>query len=170
MWRSDYSANEDAYPYGGMRNTKEEMESILSKFGATKKSTIVVYASNKHHDAARVWWQIKLLGHKDVRVLDGGLNAWLGAGYAAGDANPSVKATTYKAPAATTTPLATIDMVKKATDSSDWLILDTRTPEEKRRIKNKRRSSRSRNNSCLSSHKLDKRQQQRHNFKNSFRA
>jgi thiosulfate/3-mercaptopyruvate sulfurtransferase len=130
MWRSAYSAGNDVYPYGGMRNKAEEMENILASYGATKKSIIVVYASNKHHDAARLWWQIKLLGHKDVRFLDGGLNAWKGAGYETGNANPKVKNSGYKAPKATSVPLATLDMVKKATTSSDWLIIDTRTDAE----------------------------------------
>lgn len=128
MWRSDYSAAEGAYEYGGMRNTTEEMEAILSSFGATPESTIVVYASNKHHDAARLWWQIKSLGHEDVRYLDGGINAWLGAGYPVGDANPDVEATNYVAPNPTEDLLATLDDVVASLE--DGTVIDTRTPEE----------------------------------------
>ena len=130
MWRPDYSASEGVYPYGGMRNTDEQMETILSGFGATKKSTIVVYASGSHHDAARLWWQIKQLGHKDVRFLDGGLNAWAGAGYPTGDANPSVTKTGYKAPKAGDFKYADIDAVIAAIGDSDCVIIDTRTPGE----------------------------------------
>ncbi len=127
MWRSDYSAAEGVYKYGGMRNTTSEMETILSSFGATADSTIVVYAANSHHDAARLWWQIKLLGHKDVRYLDGGLNAWLGAGYPTGNANPSVDTSKYVANPSEDL-LATMEDVIAALENGT--VVDTRTPDE----------------------------------------
>lgn len=61
MWRGDYSAAEGEYAYDGMRNSVEDMEALLSKFGANTDTTIVVYAANAHHDAARLFWQIKTL-------------------------------------------------------------------------------------------------------------
>lgn len=134
MWRNDYSAKEGTYPYGGMANTVEEMEAILSKYGVEKDTTIVVYASNDHHDAARLWWQIKLLGHKDVRYLDGGLNAWIGAGYATGNANPSVEATNYKAPNPNTAALATFEDVVAALTAPNTVIVDTRSSDEEKGV------------------------------------
>ncbi|MGV8145474.1 MAG: sulfurtransferase [Alkaliphilus sp.] len=130
MWRGDYSAAEGVYNFGGMRNTKEEMEELLSSFGATPNSTIVVYAANSHHDAARLHWQIKMLGHEDVRFLDGGLNAWAGAGYPVGDANPTVEKSNYVAPNYSADTLADADMVKMALEDDEWIIIDTRSADE----------------------------------------
>lgn len=129
IWRSDYSAGDEAYNFGGIRTTTEQLESILSGFGGTADSTIVVYASNSHHDAARLWWQIKLLGHEDVRYLDGGLNAWIGSGYSVGNANPVVEATEYVAPNPSNELLADIDDVLKAL-SNDVVLIDARSEEE----------------------------------------
>ncbi|WP_281544227.1 rhodanese-like domain-containing protein [Grimontia sp. SpTr1] len=128
MWRPDYSAAKEAYEFDGMRNSVEEMESLLSSYGATPETTIVVYAANSHHDAARLFWQIKNLGHEDVRYLDGGLNAWIGEGFPTGNANPTVTASQYKAPAPQSeeSALATLDMVLAAQNTADWVILDTR--------------------------------------------
>lgn len=128
MWRDDYSAAEGVYPYGGMRNTQAEMEALLSSFGATPESTIVVYAANSHHDSARLWWQVKLLGHEDVRYLDGGLNAWLGAGYPVGGAAPAVTATEYKAPAPSLALVASIEDVVAALENGT--VIDTRSADE----------------------------------------
>lgn len=131
MWRNDYSAASDAYEFGGMRNDIEEMETILSNYGATKDSTIVVYAANSHHDAARLYWQIQSLGHADVRYLDGGLNAWIGSGYETGNANPTIAKTNYKAPAPNESKaLATLDMVLNAQTNDEWVIIDTRGNDE----------------------------------------
>lgn len=130
MWRGDYSAQEGEYPFGGMRGSVELMEGILSGYGATPESTIVVYASNSHHDAARLWWQIKSLGHEDVRYLDGGLNAWIGAGYPTGDAPAEKAASAYKAPGYTDAMLAELEDVIAALDDENVVLIDTRTEEE----------------------------------------
>ncbi|MGR5238055.1 sulfurtransferase [Vibrio alfacsensis] len=132
MWRNDYSAADGVYEFEGMSNSVEEMETILGSFGATADSTIVVYAAGSHHDAARLYWQIYNLGHEDIRYLDGGLNAWLGAGFPTGSANPSVAATSYKASNAQldNNTNATLEMVIKAQNNPDWVILDTRGNDE----------------------------------------
>lgn len=129
VWRGDYSANEGEYPFGGMSASVEKMEAFLSSFGVTKDTTIVVYAANAHHDAARLWFQIKGLGHKDVRYLDGGLNAWAGAGYPTGGSNPTVTATNYKATETENKYKATLDQVIAALDN-DTIIIDTRAADE----------------------------------------
>ena len=126
MWRDSYSAANGVYPFGGMRAEHQQMEAILSSFGATDDSTIVVYASNHHYDATRVYWQIKMLGHKDVRYLDGGLNAWIGAGYPTASANPTVEATKYKGPKVSEEMLASLDDVVAAINDDKVVIVDTR--------------------------------------------
>ncbi|MGR5471288.1 sulfurtransferase, partial [Vibrio astriarenae] len=67
-----------------------------------------------------------------IRYLDGGLNAWLGAGFPTGSENPSVAATQYDAPNAKqeNNALATLDMVIAAQNNPDWVILDTRSNDE----------------------------------------
>ncbi|OCH20071.1 thiosulfate sulfurtransferase [Aliivibrio fischeri] len=132
MWRDGYSAKEGTYEFDGMSNTTEEMEKILSSYGATPESTIVVYAATSHHDAARLFWQIEALGHSDIRYLDGGLNAWVGADLPTGNANPSVAQSDYQAsqPAHKHTALATLDMVIEAQNNDEWVIIDTRGNDE----------------------------------------
>lgn len=130
FWRGDYSADEGDYPYGGMSADVEKMEAFLSSMGVTEDTIVVTYASNSHHDAARLWFQLKSLGHEDVRYLDGGLNAWAGAGYPTGGSNPTVEASNYKAPNLNTDSLATLDNVIAALDDASVEILDTRDASE----------------------------------------
>ncbi len=130
MWRPDYSTPTEEYGFEGMRNETADMEEILSSYGATQESTIVVYAANDHHDAARLWWQVKMLGHENVKYLDGGLNAWAGAGYPTGNANPTVEATEYVAANPSFDTLANFEDVVEALTDENTVIIDTRTEAE----------------------------------------
>lgn len=129
-WRSDYSSTEDEYAFEGMRCSPEAMQEKLSQYGATKDTTIVVYAANKHYDATRLLWQLRNAGHKDVRILDGGLNAWLGAGYPVGNNQPERPATNYTIDSVSTDDLATFDDVINALDDPNSVIIDVRSDEE----------------------------------------
>ncbi|MEM0976401.1 MAG: 3-mercaptopyruvate sulfurtransferase [Pseudomonadota bacterium] len=51
-----------------------------SALGIWNDSPIVVYDSYGLFSAARVWWSFRVMGHKDVKILDGGLPAWTAAG------------------------------------------------------------------------------------------
>lgn len=52
----------------------------MSALGFDDSSDIVVYDDAGGTIAARLWWMLDDLGHARVRVLDGGLTTWLGAG------------------------------------------------------------------------------------------
>ena len=131
MWRPDYFDATGKHDVNAMRADHEAMEALLGGFGATADSTIVVYAANDHHDTARLYWQIKMLGHEDVRYLDGGLNAWAGAQLPTGNANPGVEPTVYEGVNHNEDHLATYDMVVTAINNPDeWVIIDARGPGE----------------------------------------
>lgn len=44
--------------------------------GLSDRDSLVVYDTAGLFSAARVWWMLKVMGARDVRVLDGGLPAW----------------------------------------------------------------------------------------------
>ncbi len=52
----------------------------MEELGLEGSSRIVVYDDAGGAVAARLWWMLDDLGHADVRVLDGGLQAWVAAG------------------------------------------------------------------------------------------
>ena len=47
------------------------------KLGVNNNSKIVVYDNLGVYTSARVWWMFKVMGHKDISVLNGGLSAWI---------------------------------------------------------------------------------------------
>jgi thiosulfate/3-mercaptopyruvate sulfurtransferase len=44
--------------------------------GVNRDSRVVVYDDSAGSMAARAWWMLRWLGHEQVRLLDGGINAW----------------------------------------------------------------------------------------------
>ncbi|MDP9364050.1 MAG: sulfurtransferase, partial [Chloroflexota bacterium] len=56
-----------------------EVEAKLTPLGMRPDDTVVVYDGGTLY-APRLWWVLRHLGHRDVRVLDGGLPAWVAAG------------------------------------------------------------------------------------------
>ena len=54
----------------------------LGRAGIGNDDQVVVYDDAAGAIAARLWWLLRWLGHTRVAVLDGGLGAWCGAGFA----------------------------------------------------------------------------------------
>jgi thiosulfate/3-mercaptopyruvate sulfurtransferase len=53
----------------------------VSALGISNGDTVVIYdRAGMHMAAARAWWMFRLFGHDNVRILNGGLPAWVGAG------------------------------------------------------------------------------------------
>lgn len=52
----------------------------VGKLGISDTQTIVVYDGAGLFSAARVWWTFRVMGGRDVRILDGGLPQWTAEG------------------------------------------------------------------------------------------
>lgn len=70
-----------ASPLPHMLPAPHKFASRVRDLGAGDGSTIIVYDGAGIFSAARVWWMFRVMGHKRVAVLDGGLPAWRAAGY-----------------------------------------------------------------------------------------
>lgn len=53
----------------------------VQKMGVNQDSAIVVYDRIGIYSSPRAWWMFRAMGHTQVAVLDGGLPAWIAAGF-----------------------------------------------------------------------------------------
>lgn len=59
---------------------REQMEALLVRSGIRNDDTIVLYGDNNNWFAAYAYWQLKLYGHEDVRLMNGGRKKWVAEG------------------------------------------------------------------------------------------
>src|SRR5690606_32992296 len=100
---------------------------MLGWRGVKPTDTIVFYGAFTDMCAARCFWFAEYLGCENVHVLDGGINAWTGAGYAMEreGAPSSPKKFVFEAELSR---VATYASVLAAIDDPGALILDNRSP------------------------------------------
>jgi thiosulfate/3-mercaptopyruvate sulfurtransferase len=53
---------------------------LMSRSGISRDSTVVIYGDKSNWWASYALWVFKLFGHTDVRLLDGGRDAWIAEG------------------------------------------------------------------------------------------
>ena len=110
-------------------------EPILRERGLRGGTTVVVYGKPPEFDPVRVQWALRYFGHRDVRYLDGGYDAWVGAGQAV-ETGPSRNAPSDYAIGGLVGPLrVTGDWVLEQLGDPPYAapaiqIIDARAPEE----------------------------------------
>lgn len=62
--------------------------SRVRALGIGDGNRIIVYDQNGFFASARVWWMLRVMGHRDVHVLDGGFAAWQAANGSVEDLPP----------------------------------------------------------------------------------
>ena len=59
---------------------KAAFERLMAAAGIGNDTTVILYGDNNNWFAAWALWQMKLYGHKDVRLMNGGRRKWLEEG------------------------------------------------------------------------------------------
>lgn len=66
------------------------LQDALRRAGVMADRPVVTYDGGAGLAAARAWWVLRWAGHEDVRVLDGGLAAWVAEGHPVQSGEPGV--------------------------------------------------------------------------------
>lgn len=72
--------------------TAARFERLLGAMGVSNASRVVFYDQKGLASAARGWWLMRLFGHRDAAVLDGGLPKWMKEGRSTESGEPPAPA------------------------------------------------------------------------------
>jgi thiosulfate/3-mercaptopyruvate sulfurtransferase len=109
---------------------KPSFERLMSERGISNDTTLVLYGDKNNWFAAYAYWYLKIYGHQDVRILDGGRQKWADesrefttdapqprqAEYQAGERDESIR--TYR------------DTVRGEIGEESKALIDVRSPQE----------------------------------------
>ena len=81
---------------------RDDFAAAMGRLGFGDQHRIVIYDDRGGIIASRLWWMLRDIGHPSVRVLDGGIPAWVEAGHpVTGDIPPVTPATMTVRPSTT---------------------------------------------------------------------
>ncbi len=131
VWRPDIEDRMHALP--GMMAPQKQIEDLMGDLGIGNTSTIVIYSDGP--DNGRLWWILAYYGFpvKQMRLLDGGIDAWKVKSYPLEIIPPRVERTIFRLPKETKgvkTMLCSLPDVKSALRKPDRAILDARSKSE----------------------------------------
>jgi thiosulfate/3-mercaptopyruvate sulfurtransferase len=104
-------------------------QNSLRAWGVRTRRPIVVYDDAGNLSAARLWWLLRWVGLDDVRLLDGGLSAWIAGGYPISAETPSPP---YGDVVLTPDSIPTLSSVTAAEVAEHGILLDARATERYR--------------------------------------
>lgn len=112
--------------------SKSEMEALLGASGIGNDTTVILYGDNNNWFAAWAFWQLKIYGHSDVRLMNGGRAKWEAEGRPLTTDAPSHAAADYTASDADNSIRAFREDVLSAVADGSAFLVDVRSPEEYR--------------------------------------
>jgi thiosulfate/3-mercaptopyruvate sulfurtransferase len=110
--------------------SKEQFEELMSSSGVRPDTTLVIYGDNNNWFAAWAFWQAKVYGHRDVRLMNGGRKKWLSEGRELSRETPRASRVSYHAKEPDHSLRAFLPQVQTAVAHGAASLVDVRSPQE----------------------------------------
>src|SRR5512133_4101061 len=109
---------------------RERFERLLGERGIANESTVVLYGDRNNWFAAYAYWYLKIYGHEDVRILDGGRQKWIDEGRELTTDVPQPQQADYKANERDESIRTYRDSVRAQIGDQSKALVDVRSPQE----------------------------------------
>jgi thiosulfate/3-mercaptopyruvate sulfurtransferase len=109
---------------------KADFERLLGERGIGNDTTVVLYGDKNNWFAAYAYWYLKIYGHEDVRILDGGRQKWIDEGRELTAETPAPRSVTYTAQEADESIRVRRDNVLGGLGDVGRALVDVRSPQE----------------------------------------
>ena len=101
----------------------------LGRWGITAESRVVVYDYGSGAIAARLWWMLRWMGHRNVALLDTGYAGWVRAGFEVSSETPKIRPVHYAGTADARMVITTDEVLQLLSEGSGARLLDARDAE-----------------------------------------
>lgn len=109
---------------------KAAFEELLSRSGIANETTVIVYGDNNNWFATYAFWLLKLYGHADVRVMNGGRKKWLDEDRPLTTVVPQLERANYRASLPNASLRARREQVMDSLGQLGHGLVDVRSPME----------------------------------------
>ena len=109
---------------------RERFEQLMGERGISNDTTVVLYGDKNNWFAAYAYWYLKIYGHRDVRLLNGGRQKWIDEGRALATEVPSPQPAEYRAHDRDESIRAYRDGVRQSIGQRGKVLVDVRSPQE----------------------------------------
>ena len=109
---------------------RETFEQVLGERGIGNATAVVLYGDKNNWFAAYAYWYLKVYGHGDVRILDGGRQKWIDEGRDLTTDVAAPAAQSYSASERDETIRAYRDQVREWVEGGGSALVDVRSPGE----------------------------------------
>jgi thiosulfate/3-mercaptopyruvate sulfurtransferase len=108
----------------------DQFAQMMAALGIANDTEVVGYDQSGLRLAARLWWSLQYYGHKEVRILDGGWDAWLASGRPATTETTKVPQANFLPAPADESIRAGAEYVVQALSDPGKVVLDVRSRAE----------------------------------------
>jgi thiosulfate/3-mercaptopyruvate sulfurtransferase len=109
---------------------KPEFEQLMGSRGIGNDTTVVVYGDRNNWFAAYAYWYLKIYGHQDVRIMDGGRQKWIDEDRELTTDAPQPQQQAYTAKDRDHSIRAFRDAVLEGLGKDERVLVDVRSPQE----------------------------------------
>jgi len=103
-----------------------DFENFLGRAGIDNAMQVVVYDDANGALASRAWWMLRWMGHEGVRLLDGGISAWMRDGLATRSGCETSPQTSFRARPRDEMILRTEELVESSESITKICLVDAR--------------------------------------------
>jgi thiosulfate/3-mercaptopyruvate sulfurtransferase len=109
---------------------RSAFEALMARSGIANDTTVILYGDSSNWFAAWALWQMKLYGHEDVRLMNGGRRKWLAEGRELTTEEPQIAVARYTAAAPDLSLRVMLPEAMAAVGACSAAFVDVRTPDE----------------------------------------
>jgi thiosulfate/3-mercaptopyruvate sulfurtransferase len=109
---------------------KQAFEELMGKRGISNSTALVLYGDKNNWFAAYAYWYVKIYGHQDVRIVDGGRQKWIDEGRELTTETSQPVEVSYNASERDESIRSYRDAVRGSIGQAEKALVDVRSPQE----------------------------------------